>query len=675
VTQSCAARQKFRWIKYSCYRLKSRRSIEIILFLIATILYSWGEGYATPELGLDPSWAEGLVNATDNGRIFGKDVVFTFGPYHQLYTYQISSNLVPFLIGRWMLGLSAGAAAVTLGRITSLSWGFALTISLWLLPSRNSDGLFGVLATLFVLGCLYLRRTRSASLLLYLIYLGIILGTYTKLSFLGSALPAVAAGAVLRWRSNEGWPSWPKIALCAASLIAPWPLLWILSGQPASSLISYFSNGNLDMVTGFSSSMQTIDAAQNWQPPAYCLAVIVVLYFLKDNITKHLSNRTKIWVTISSLSVIAGVALKAGMVRHDGHVVTSAFYLFSFSVIVFALHQTSSLSPSEKNRSALLLIPMLVGLNLRSKHSFQSPLSKPERLVVNFKLLVGSSVRQHSRDYLATLRKLKLLELNRKSEKLPIPLGSSTDILPWDISDLTSQGINYKPRPIFQSYSAYTPTLQSLNATHFESINKPDFIVLRTGSIDERTPLEMDAPALLTISENYTLNSRGSAGSLILKIKEPKTTLSTSLLWKKALKGSDLSPDPKAEGFSTSWLMVKDLSRGSYLTISVKPTLTRKIQSAIFRSPPLMLEIKYSDRQDNIKIRILDKPLNIISLNPYIRSNDDLASFIQALSKSRQEDYSDQLTSLKLRILAPRNFAGVDEILLLVHAPGGVSDP
>lgn len=283
-------------------------------------------------------------------------------------------------------------------------------------------------------------------------------------------------------------------------------------------------------------------------------------------------------------------------------------------------------------------------------------------------------MRQHSRDYLATLRKFKLLELNRRSEKFPIPLGSSTDILPWDITDLTSQGINYKPRPIFQSYSAYTPMLQSLNATHFESINKPDFIVLRTGSIDERTPLEMDAPALLKISQNYNLDTRGSEGSLILKIQKPKPTPSTRLLWKKEVNGADLSPDPKTEGFSTSWLMVKDLSRGSYLTISVKPSLTRKIQSAIFRSPSLMLEIKYPDRQDNIKIRILDKPLNIVSLNPYIRSNDDLASFLQALSKSRHEDYSRQLTSLKLRILAPRNFAGIDEILLLVHVPAGVSD-
>ena len=184
----------------------------------------------------------------------------------------------------------------------------------------------------------------------------------------------------------------------------------------------------------------------------------------------------------------------------------------------------------------------------------------------------------------------------------------------------------------------------------------------------------MDAPALLTISENYSLNSRGSEGSLILKIHGPKTTLPTSLLWKKALNGSDLSPDPKTEGFSTSWLMVKDLRRGSYLTISVKPSLTRKIQSAIFRSPPLMLEIKYSDRRENIKIRILDKPLNIVSLNPYIRSNDDLASFLQALSEPRHENYSRQLTSLKLRILAPHNFAGIDEILLLVHAPDGVSD-
>jgi hypothetical protein len=134
------------------YRLlRSPGLLQASLFFLAAMLFSWGENYATPGIGADPSWAEGLVNATDKGWIYGKDIIYTFGPYHQLYTHQISNNLNAFLFGRWILGLSAGAAALSVSRFTSMAWSYALTISLWLLPGRNPDALFAVMAILLCL--------------------------------------------------------------------------------------------------------------------------------------------------------------------------------------------------------------------------------------------------------------------------------------------------------------------------------------------------------------------------------------------------------------------------------------------------------------------------------------------------------------------------------------------
>ena len=92
------------------------RLLDGVLFVIAATALVWSLPIRTPWAGLDPGWAEALVQATDHGRIFGRDVVFTFGPYHQLYTRQISDNLNLFLLGRWLYGLGWGAVMLSVRR-------------------------------------------------------------------------------------------------------------------------------------------------------------------------------------------------------------------------------------------------------------------------------------------------------------------------------------------------------------------------------------------------------------------------------------------------------------------------------------------------------------------------------------------------------------------------------
>ena len=100
------------------------RLLDGVLFVVAATALVWSLPIRTPWAGLDPGWAEALVQATDHGRIFGRDVVFTFGPYHQLYTRQISENLNLFLLGRWLCGLGWGAVMLSVRRQIGhpLSW-------------------------------------------------------------------------------------------------------------------------------------------------------------------------------------------------------------------------------------------------------------------------------------------------------------------------------------------------------------------------------------------------------------------------------------------------------------------------------------------------------------------------------------------------------------------------
>lgn len=79
---------------------KQKKFLILLLALITASVASWAVPFQYPAAGLDPSWSEALVQATDSGRIFGRDIIFTFGPLHQALTAQVSTNLAPLIFSR-----------------------------------------------------------------------------------------------------------------------------------------------------------------------------------------------------------------------------------------------------------------------------------------------------------------------------------------------------------------------------------------------------------------------------------------------------------------------------------------------------------------------------------------------------------------------------------------------
>ena len=81
------------------------------------------------------------------------------------------------------------------------------------------------------------------------------------------------------------------------------------------------------------------------------------------------------------------------------------------------------------------------------------------------------------------------------------PPGTS-DIYSNGQSNLLASGLAWSPRPIIQSYSAYTPSLARMNAQHLEGASAPDNIFFRPEPIDGRFPALEDGaswPALLSL--------------------------------------------------------------------------------------------------------------------------------------------------------------------------------
>ena len=204
--------------------LPMRRTATLLLFAILTaILAVIGVPLQHPGLELDAAWQQALVEATEHQWVFGRDLIFTYGPLHQLATQQIATNLLPLLLGRVLYGIAWGATTALLGLLGGLTTALSLVVFISCTSTDNpasADALFNLLCILGVLCALApLRRgstARSSALwrlgqpaLTSLQAMGIAIGTLIKLSYLGAALPALTAMAwcQIQIHRKRGFPA------------------------------------------------------------------------------------------------------------------------------------------------------------------------------------------------------------------------------------------------------------------------------------------------------------------------------------------------------------------------------------------------------------------------------------------------------------------------------------
>ena len=297
----------------------STRLLDGLLFLAAAIALVWSMPIRTPWIGLDPGWVESLVQATDAGRIYGSDVVFTFGPYHQLYTGQVSENLNFFLLGRWLYGLGWGAAMLSLRKQIGhpLSWLMLLVLAF--LTSQRLDALFNSFCLIVSLTALCRIRQDSLPLISYLLQLStLVLGVLIKLSFVALAAPTILVllGTELTHRQSYGFEKLIKVLalpLIGIGLMAP-------AGMGISDGWHYITGPNKDIVSGYSEAMALYRRRNDWQQLPYWLASGFTISLLVTGLKRRIQWRSPWWsaLMVSVSAIYFWSPFKAGMVRHDG---------------------------------------------------------------------------------------------------------------------------------------------------------------------------------------------------------------------------------------------------------------------------------------------------------------------------------------------------------------------
>lgn len=94
--------------------------------------------------------------------------------------------------------------------------------------------------------------------------------------------------------------------------------------------------------------------------------------------------------------------------------------------------------------------------------------------------------------------------MNYLRQQAPLPaLQGTTDIYSYNQTYLIASGIDWLPRPIFQSYSVFGAKMAEKNKQHLIADNRPEHILFKVEAIDERIPSLEDGLSWPELLRNY----------------------------------------------------------------------------------------------------------------------------------------------------------------------------
>lgn len=582
----------------SATRLWGERTV--LFLLVATCIFTFPN---KPSFDLDASWRMALGRFFLDGLQFGRDVVFTYGPLGFLMgkTY---SGLMFWGLLAWQV-VATGVFATLI-----LYWGerlagwprlgyFAFFV---LFGVTYEDALHMLMIALA--GFELLRRVDrpwhwSSGLLL------LMLATQSVAKFTNLMLAALAvltiAGLAL-WQNQRG-TAVRVLAWFGGSFL----LGWVLCGQNPLNLPAYFVN-SWYVSQGYQEVMGIATPAAPLWKALLILAVLAGCTVLNLFTQK---NRPHSVAAAVFLGAFIHLNWKHGFVRADGHMV-GFFYCALLPITAFPVLLDDAAPFGRLKRWALAGAGVLCVLGIRdtipalvdSAHHILR-----NRIVSNFQRATHLAATRADYDQ-ALQHELALYDLPHSRHVV----GNRTlDVFGFDQAIAIYNKFNYRPRPVFQSYSAYTPELAKLNSDYYLSDRAPEFVLLKINSIDGRLPAMDDSAVLYHLTQRYTFVLNEKFFQLWQKSPAPvDPAAQPQLLQRRELAAGE---PWSFEAYNTQPLWVK---------IDLRPSLLGRLRTFFYKPP--MLQLAIEDTKGLVRTYRLPTPIGRAGfiINPII---EDLTAF------------------------------------------------
>ncbi|HVW46492.1 MAG TPA: hypothetical protein VHA76_05525 [Solirubrobacterales bacterium] len=436
-------------------------------------LLGWRVGMNPPGVGLDASWNAGLAMGAHDGLHWGTQLVWTYGPLGFLQTqlvwftdqtvltflYQGLLHVVFCVALVWalrrrlplLLACLGAFVAVTVLPLLELSLLSAVIASFWLLEEPRSDR--------FLDAFVVLAATFAAPAAL------------VKLST-GPLVPVVLLIALVGARVGAR-----RIALYVVLLAAELLGLWLLAGQSLGDLPAFVER-SVQISAGYSAAMLRSTEVAAWKVTAATLGAIavsialVVVAWLGPYRDRRGRRAGTLLVALAAFAIY-----KEGVVRVDaGHLTV----YFANACVLWA---AVGFGPGRRwYVPAVALLVFAASLPLRPAGT-EHNLNPVDNLHYAF---------DQARNLASPGRRAAVMEDGRRGAEATYALepgalaalhGHTVAVEPWEAGAAWAYRLDWRPQPVFQNYSAYTPALDRMNAAMIESPAGPERLLRENAAV------------------------------------------------------------------------------------------------------------------------------------------------------------------------------------------------
>lgn len=594
---------------------RSTAEERVLLALFIGLL--WLTRFHAPEHpavpALDPSWAQALGWALVHGLQFGTDLVFTYGPLgwfaHSAWQPELFAwELLAFeLVFKLALCVFLARAIVRV-RGPALKLLFALLL---LVPDPGAEAFY--FASVVALSAWLLEHTParrapapSAKELLRALPAWSLLSViaWIKFTYLLLVVAAIVVVVGRLFLHGARGAARRHAAVASLALLA----LWCACGQNPLHLFAYVTS-SWQVARGYAQAMSA--RADELDVVLGVASLAAGFLFVASSWWR--AGPRELLPRLALFAAGAFVAFKAGFVSAGSTTITCFGYALWAP---WFLEHGGAPAGTRAHRwtlaagRALALALALWGYQraqMASTGGTTQPLAAWNQVLAAHWDSIGA---------LDVLPEAYRLERAALAEQYDLPRvrervgAAEIDVFQVELAVLFLNDLHWRPRPVFQSYAAYTEALAERNAEHFRSERAPPFVLWRFDTVDNRLPGFDDAPALIEVLRRYRpVLSEGGYLLLERSAEEPAEARVEMALHR------DVAFDERVE------LPPFD-DRGGVLRLDLRPTLAGALRGFFFQWPRVELEIETDGGQKSAFRIVPDAARAGVLIDPWMCGQD-----------------------------------------------------
>ena len=438
--------------------------------------------------------------------------------------------------------------------------------------------------------------------------LALTLIAHTKISFLMLGLVILLcglAGSVLQKDGDR--KRWLVLALGFGLFYV---LIGSLAGQNPGNLLISIKN-NLALSLGYSTSMGSY-GGHKWPDRIASMIGVGVFMLALYVLSKNAGGEKRIKNGVLGLILVVTLLMcwKEGFVRLDFIHTPVYFGLIAFLLLAapvyFGAYRVPSVGYNRVAAGGVLLCLLCIALSggvHRAIASVRHPIEG-----ARFVLLPARAQSNLDREQAVLEATWHLPAVQKAVGNAPIDMFSHSQFA------VLYNKLNYRPRPIYQGYAAYTPFLADMNAAFYRGPSAPPFVLFRLENLDERYKTSIDALAFLELLRSYhpVLAEKGFM-----------------LLGRNAMQAADGVQRPISvhtlQVRAGEQVTVPDDAPYHLLKITIKPTLAMKIQGVLLRQEPIYLDLEGKKKEKDYQRFLPNTAAQGFLLDPLLINSQDVA--------------------------------------------------